>query len=189
MRRTLAALLFLVACSNEPAPPTTTAVEQPKTPPAPSAQQARELIAQSQAFGDHEFTNASVSIPVSGAAMSEPARQVAKQLVAAGWIAMDPTGDVMLNDKSRNDKRFLLRPNGLLDVVPLAKKEMGNVIAVRPAADGQPVAEFSWKWIPNEVGASLTSGIEHDRFAAANEATATFIWNGTAWEVLKVDAK
>lgn len=189
MRRLLAALLLLAACSNEPAPPTTTAVEQPKAPPAPTAAEARELIANSPAFSEYEFTNAAVSIPVSGAAMSEPARQTAKQLAAAGWIDFDGAGDIMLNAKSRNDKRFLLRPNGILDVVPLARKEMGNVSAVRTLGDGQPVAEFSWRWIPNEVGAALSSGMEYDRFAAQQEARATFVWDGTSWSVLSVEAR
>jgi hypothetical protein len=191
MRRLLAALLLLAACSNEPAPPTTTAAEQPKTPPAPSVEQARELIAKSPDFGEHQFTHAGISIPVSAAAMSEPARQTAAQLAAAGWLELDPTGDIMLTDKSRDDKRFILRPNGLLDVVPLAKKEMGTVSAVRvDPNDGQAVADFTWRWIPNDVGTALTSGIEHDRFTApVQNSTATFIWDGTAWSLLKIDEK
>lgn len=190
MRRTLAALLLLAACSNEPAPPTTTAAEQPKTPPAPAAQEARQLIESSPDFGDHQFTHAAVSLPVSGAAMSEPTRETAKQLAAAGWLAIDGAGDIMLTPKSRTDKRFLMRPNGLIDVVPLARKELGNVIAVRPGTDGQVVAEFTWRWIANEVGAALTSGVEHDRFTAPSQTSyATLIWDGTKWSVLKIDAR
>ncbi len=189
MRKLLAAFFLLAACSNEPAPPTTTAVEQPKAPPPPTAEQARDMIASSPAFSEYEFTNAAISIPVSGAAMSEPARQTAKQLATAGWIQFDGSGDIMLNDKSRSDKRFILRPNGLLDVVPLAKKELVAVEAMRTASPTEPVAEFTWKWIPNEVGASLTSGLEHDRYAAPQRAAATFIWDGTSWSVLKVDPR
>ena len=51
---------------------------------------------------------------------------------------MDTNGDISLTDKSRSDKRFLMRPNGLLDIVPLAKKEMGDVTA---AADEAAVTE------------------------------------------------
>jgi len=189
MKRFAIALLLLAACSNEPAPPTTTAAETPKTPPAPTSQQARDLIAASPAFGDHEFTNASVSMPVSGAAMSEPLRETAQQLAATGWVAIDGHGDVMLTEKSRNDKRFILRPNGLLDVVPLAKKEMGQVSAVRPEPDGTVTVDFSWRWIPNEVGTSLTSGLTHDRFAETNEAVATLMWDGSNWTVLKIDKR
>jgi hypothetical protein len=190
MKRTLAiTLLLLAACSNEPAPPTTTAAEKPSTPPAPDAAQSRTLIESSQALSEHEFTNAAVSIPVSGAVMSEPVREQAKQLAAAGWLDFDGAGDIMLSDKSRSDKRFLLRENGILDIVPLAKKQMGDVTAVRPNDDGTVAAEFTWKWVPNEVGTSFTSGIVHDRFAATQNATATLMWDGTSWTVLKVDAR
>jgi hypothetical protein len=191
MKRAFIALLLLAACSKEPAPPTTTAAEQAKTPPPPSAEQARELIAKSSDFSEFEFTHAGISIPVSAAAMSEPARQTAAQLAAAGWVELDGAGDVMLTDKSRADKRFILRPNGLLDVVPLAKKELGTVSAVRlNPNDGQAVAEFTWRWIANDVGTALTSGLEHDRFtAASNNANATFIWDGTSWSLLKIEAR
>ncbi|HEY0157531.1 MAG TPA: hypothetical protein VGF28_09625 [Thermoanaerobaculia bacterium] len=189
MKRTLAIALLLAACSNEPAPPTTTAAEKATTPPAPNAQQARQLIEASPALSEHEFTNAAVSIAVSGAVMSEPVRQQAKQLAAAGWIDFDGAGDIMLNDKSRSDKRFLLRENGILDVVPLARKQMGEVSAVRPNEDGTVGVDFTWRWIPNEVGTAFTSGIVHDRFAATQNAIATLMWDGTNWTVLKIDAR
>lgn len=189
MKRIAIALLLLAACSNEPAPPTTTAAEKSTTPPAPSAQQVQTLIANSPALGEHEFTNAAVSIPVSAAVMSDPVRQTAQQLAAAGWIALDDKGDVMLNEKSRNDKRFVMRENGLLDIVPLARKAMGEVSAVRPEPDGTVTADFTWRWVPNEIGASLTSGIEHERFATTNDARATLMWDGSNWTVLKVDRR
>lgn len=188
MRRLAIALVLLAACSNEPAPPTTTAAEQPKTPP-PSVEQARALIEKSPDLGEHQFTNAGLSMPVSGAVMSEPLRQQARELAAAGWLEFDGAGDIMLTDKSRQDKRFLLRENGLLDVVPLAKKELGTVTAVRMNPDGTAVADFNWKWVPNEVGASLKTGLTADRFAATQESSATFIWDGTSWSVLKIDAR
>jgi hypothetical protein len=195
MKRTFAIALLLLAacwlaaCSNEPAPPTTTAAEKPSTPPAPDAQQARTLIESSPALSEHEFTNAAVTIPVSGAVMSAPVREQAKQLAAAGWIDFDGAGDIMLNDKSRSDKRFLLRENGILDIVPLAKKQMGDVTAVRHNDDGTAAADFTWKWVPNEVGTAFTSGIVHERFAATQNATATLMWDGTNWTVLKIDAR
>jgi hypothetical protein len=189
MRRLAIALVLLAACSKEAPPPTTTATEPAKAPPAPTVQQAHDLIANAPDLAEHEFTNAALSIPVSGAVMSEPARQQAKQLAAAGWIAIDGSGDIMLTDKSRNDKRFLLRENGILDVVPLAKKELGAVSAVRVSPDGTAVADFSWKWIPNEVGAALTTGLVHDRFSTPHESVATLIWDGSQWSVLKIDSK
>jgi hypothetical protein len=84
----------------------------------------------------HDFTNAAISMPVAGSSMNEPTREMARQLAAAGWLAIDGAGDIMLSDKSRSDKRFVLRENGLLDIVPLAKKELGDVTAVRANPDG-----------------------------------------------------
>lgn len=191
MKRALAVLLLLAACSSEkPAATTTTAAQQTKTPPPPNAQQARERIASAPELAEFEFTNAAVSLPVSGARLNAVTRNTAQQLAGAGWLEMDQaSGDLTLSDKARNDKRFLLRENGLLDIVPLAKKEMGDVTAVRANPDGTAAADFTWRWIPNEVGASLKSGLEHDRFAATHNATATFIWDGTSWTVLKIDAR
>ena len=80
--------------------------------------------------------------------------------------------------KAKEDKRFLVRPNGTLDVVPLAKKELVSIDAVR----GERV-DFTWKWIPNEVGALLK-----DRFAGDQKATATLLWDGTTWTVLRIEA-
>lgn len=191
MRRLALALtlVLLAACSNEPAPPTTTAAEQPKTPPAPAAEQARELIANAPDLAEHQFTNAALSLSVSGASMSPTSRADAKQLAAAGWLEFDGSGDIMLTEKSRNDKRFLLRENGLLDVVPLARKEIVSVTAMRTNPDGTAVADFTWKWVPNEVGTAFTSGLIHDRFAATHDSSATLMWDGTEWTVLKIDAR
>jgi hypothetical protein len=194
MKRAIAILLFLSACSSEePAAtnPTTaesTAAAASSTPP--SAEQARAMIEKSGEFSQHEFTFASVSMPVSGAAMNEATRATAKQLVAAGWLALDPgTNDIMLTEKSRSDKRFILRENGLLDVVPLAKKEMGTVEAVRQNPDGTVTADFNWKWLPNEVGQSFKSGPVQERFAAPQKAKATLMWNGSEWVMLSVEAR
>ena len=190
MRRLLCALLLAAACSSEQPAPTNTAAETtPAPPPPPSAAQVREIVANSAEFGQHEFTNAAVSMPVSGAAMSEPTRNIARDLAAAGWVEMGSGGDVMLSPRARQDKRFLLRDNGLLDVVPLAKKEMGDVVAVRQNPDGTVSADFTWRWIPNEVGKAFTSGPVHDRFAATHEARANVIWNGTEWTMLSVTAR
>ena len=144
------------------------------------------MIANAPELGEYQFTNAAVSIPVSAAHMSEPVRDMARALSAAKWIALDGAGDVMLTDRARSDKRFLLRDNGILDIVPLAKKEMGDVTVVTPQADGTAAADFTWRWIPNEVGSVFTSGPVHDRFAEQHEARATLIWDGTSWSVLSI---
>ena len=190
MKRALAVLLVLLAaCSGEkPATETVTAAEaKPAAPPPPSAQQARELIATSPDFGEYEFTNAGYTLPTSGAAMNEPQRTAAKELAAAGWLTIEKTGDVALSDKSRNDKRFLLRENGLLDIVPLAKKEMGDVTAVRQNPDGTVVADFTWKWVANEVGSAFKTGLVHDRFASPQDGKATLMWDGSGWMILKFE--
>jgi hypothetical protein len=179
MKRIALAFALLVACAK-PEPPAPPAA--PATPPPPTAQQARDLIAPSAEFGDFEFTNAGFTLPTSGAMMNEPAKIAARELAKAGWLELHANGDVALAAKARSDKRFLLRPNGLLDIVPLAKKEMGAVTAVH-----LPFVDFTWRWIPNEVGASFKTGVVHDRFAAEHHARATLMWDGSSWTVLKIE--
>jgi glucose/arabinose dehydrogenase len=193
MKRILAvALLLLAACGGSDEKPiadqsTAATTTAPAPPPPPNPQQARELIANSAELGEYEFTNAGFTTPTSGATMSEPVRQSVRELAAAGWLTLDPAGDVALSEKSRNDKRFLLRPNGLLDIVPLAKKEMGDVTAVRANADGTATVEFTWRWVANEVGAAFKTGLVHDRFAAQQDGRATLMWDGTSWTILQIE--
>ena len=189
MKRAILALALLAACSSEK-PTTTTASDAPKSLTPPNAQQARAIIEKSGEFSQFEFTNAAVSFPVAGSSMNEPTRDMAKQLASAGWIGIDGSGgDLMLTDKSRSDKRFLLRENGLLDIVPLAKKVMDDVTTVRQNPDGTVNADFTWHWIPNEVGTAFTSGPMHDRFAATHNATANLMWNGTEWTMITVEGR
>lgn len=194
MKRAIAILLLLTACSSEEPASTneSTATESQAagaTAPPPSAEQARAMIEKSSEFSQHEFTFAAVSLPVSGAAMNEATRAKARQLADAGWLSFDGANDIMLTEKSRRDKRFILRENGLLDVVPLAKKEMGTVEGVRANPDGTVSVDFNWKWVPNEVGQSFKTGPEHDRFAAPQKARAGLIWNGTEWVMLSVETR
>ena len=187
MRKIALVALMLAGCTREePVDPTTTAssaqTTQTAARPMPSAAEARTIIAGSTEFGEFRFTDASYSMPVSAAAMNDQARAAAKALATAGWIALDGAGDVMLNDKSRSDRRFLLRPNGLLDIVPLAKKEMGQVEAVRGGEDNTVTADFTWTWIPNEVATSFAA----EKFIGTQRSTATLMWDGTKWTVLKI---
>lgn len=185
MRRFLPLLLLLACSAEQPATTATTTAAAPKAATPPTALEARELIASSAELSEHQFTNAGWTAPTNPALMSAPVREEARDLAAAGWISLE--GEIGLTAKSRGDKRFVLRPNGLLDVVPLAKKEMGNVTAMRNNADGTIAAEFDWKWIPNEVGSSFKSGPVHDRFAAPQKSTATLMWDGTSWMILKIE--
>jgi hypothetical protein len=111
----------------------------------------------------------------------------AKQLVAAGWLRRAGDG-LELGAKAKDDKRFLVRPNGTVDIVPLASKELTAVTAVRANPDGTAAAELTWKWIPNEVGKAFERGL-HDRYAAPQNATATLLWDGSAWTVLRVEPR
>ena len=187
MKRALAVLLLLAACTAEQAPVADQTTAEPSAPPPPSAEQARGLIAGAPEFGEYEFTNAGFTLPTSGAAMNEPQKAAAKELAAAGWLTLDPKGDIALSEKSRSDKRFLLRANGLLDIVPLAKKEMGAVTGVNQSADGTVMVDFTWRWIANEVGAAFRTGLVHDRYAAEQDGRATLMWNGTSWVILKIE--
>jgi len=178
-------LILVASCGGSDEKPANQTTATPTQPP-PTAPQARDLIANSADFGDYEFTNAGFTTPTSGA-MSEPVRQSVKELAAAGWLAVDGAGNVVLTDQSRNDKRFLLRANGLLDIVPLAKKEMGNVTNVAANPDGTVIVDFTWRWIANEVGASFKTGLVHDRFAAQQDGRATLMWDATSWVILKIE--
>jgi hypothetical protein len=185
MKRILVALALLAACSSEKPSATTTAA-QPSGPP-PTAAQARATIEKSSEFSQHEFTNAAISLPMAGSSTNPATRETVRQLAAAGWLAVDPAGEIMLGDKSRSDKRFIIRENGLMDIVPLAKKELGDVTAVRVNPDGTVNADFNWHWIPNEVGSVFTTGPLHDRFAGTQNATANLMWNGTGWAMISVE--
>jgi hypothetical protein len=190
MKRALGslALILLAACGGEAPPATNATGAEPKkaqTPPPPIAQ-VREMIASSAELGEFEFTNAAFTTPVDTKLASEPVRASAKELAEAGWISIDD-GQVALTAKSRGDKRFLMRANGILDVVPLAKKEMGEVTAVHANADGTATADFTWRWTANEVGSAFKSGALHERYATPRTSKATLIWDGSTWSVLKID--
>jgi hypothetical protein len=171
----LAAALVCVSCKEKkgagtPAPP---AKEQPAAQhPAITPAQAKELIAGAPEFGDYQFTNAAVTIPLKRSALRTDQAAIAKRLAAGGWIRFD--GDDV---KAKEDKRLLVRPNGTLDVVPLAKKELVSVDAV-----GGEKVDFTWRWVPNEIGALLK-----DRFAGDQKARATLLWDGTNWTVLRIE--
>jgi hypothetical protein len=181
MRRALVLTALLAfACGTEtPAPPPAPA--KPATPAPPSAAEAREIIAAAGPFGEFEFTHAAYSVPMEKSLRHAAANDVAAKLAKEKWIALDGSGKVALTSKSQSDKRFLVRANGILDIVPLAKKEMGNVTAVRANADGTAAADFTWTWQPNEIGALL-----EERYAGEQKSTATLMWDGTSWTVLSV---
>lgn len=183
------ALAVVVACGGEK--PAATATSETTTTAAthqpPSADEARELVASSAEFSEYQFTNAAYTLPMQRSAMNEPARAAARQLSDAKWIAFDGDGNLLLAAKAKDDKRFLVRPNGSLDIVPLAKKELTAVTNVTANASNEPVVEFEWKWIPNEVGSAFQSGPLFDRYSRPQKARATLLRSGSEWTVLKIE--
>jgi hypothetical protein len=186
--RIIAALvcaLLAAACPHPEAPAPKPAAAAPKPAPAPpTADEAKQLLAGSPEFSEYEFTNAATTLPLQKSAMNEPARKAVADLAAAGWLHLDGSGAVVFSDKAKHDPRVLVRPNGFVDLVPLAKKELTAVTAVRG-----PAVDFDWRWIPNDLGASLKSGPVHDRYAAAQHATATLVHDGAAWTVLRIEPR
>jgi len=182
---------LMVSCGSPEQPAATTSsaapAEAPKAAP-PSAADAKQIVASSPEFSEYEFTNAAFTLPMKRSAMTGPTANSAHDLVRGGWIDI-PSDNVALTPKSVNDKRFLVRPNGFLDIVPIAKKELGDVTAVRPNADGTASADFNWRWIPNEVGQSFKSGPVRERFDAEQHATAVLTHDANGWSVLRIDKR
>lgn len=185
MKRLLIALLFVACTAEKPAAPGA-AAEKP-APPPPTLAEASEIIKSSSDFSEFEFTSSAFTLPLKRSMMlNDPTRDAARDLQKAGWI--DFGGDEVLLRKAATDKRFVPRPNGYMDIVPLAKKEFGEVTAVRPTSEGVE-ADFNWKWIPNEVGSLFKSGPLYERYAAPKQGTATLYVDGGKWRVLRIVAK
>src|SRR6266542_2932302 len=178
-------LLFAACCAPEPKPAQTSSAGalSKQTIPPPSLADAQRIIAESPELSDYEFTNAAVTLPMDGSLPPYLADD-AKQLAAAGWLRR--SGNTLaLTEKAKKDKRFLVRPNGTVDIVSLAHKELTGVTALKPNIDGTVSADFGWKWIPNDVGRAFTRGPVHDRYAAPQKAMARLMWNGSVWTVLR----
>ncbi|HEU5163650.1 MAG TPA: hypothetical protein VFV54_10925 [Thermoanaerobaculia bacterium] len=183
------ALLLALACSGgETATESVQANETAAAPaaaPLPSADAAKALIAESPEFGDYEFsTGSSFSLPLDTSKFNEPARAGAANLEKGGWIRI--AGGRVVLAKGEGDKRFLVRPNGYLDIVPLAKKELLEVSGVRKTTEGAE-ADIAWKWIPNEVGAAFTSGPVKERFDATHHAIVKMRDFGSGWVVMLIE--
>jgi len=177
MKRLLLILMF-VACAKPEAP--AAPKKAAALPAPPTAAAAQELIANAPDFGDFHFTNAAFTFAQKKSAMTPLMMGGAQKLASAKWIRIEGD-DFVLTEKAKSDKRFLVRPNGFIDVVPLAKKEMIGVTAVRQQPDGTVLADFTWKWVPNEIGTAL--GLPP---AGDQKATAKLMWDGTNWMVLSI---
>ena len=182
MKRTaLLLLVVVVACGEKAAVQTAAAPPKPQGPPPPSLAEAQTLLAHSPEFSEYQFTNAAYTLPMQQSAMNEPARAVARDLRKAGWISIDGSGTVVLTPKAQGDKRFLVRQNGVVDIVPLARKEIVAVDAVSKDESGTPIADFRWHWIPNEIGELFA-----EKYSGEQKARATLIAYGPEWGVLRI---
>ncbi|HEX7149870.1 MAG TPA: hypothetical protein VF618_00160 [Thermoanaerobaculia bacterium] len=178
MKRIALLLALLTACGGEqPAAPP----PEPAKPQPPTVAEAQQLLANAPEFGEYEFTNAAYSLPLTRGAMSAEQLAAADRLKKAGWLAFDGDGKVLLTDKAKADRRFVTRPNGFVDLVPLAKKELVAVESTGPDPEGATVT-FTWKWIANELGELVAA----ERFAPPQRATATLIPSGGGWAVLRI---
>ncbi|HEX3110525.1 MAG TPA: hypothetical protein VHU41_15630, partial [Thermoanaerobaculia bacterium] len=164
MRKWLIVTVLLFGCGGEKHAPSTAVA--PARPPAPhracpSAADAQAIIEKSSDFGELDFTQTAVTIPVKKSAMNAPQLDSAKQLASGGWLKFD--GDDVTLTKGKDDPRFNVRGNGFIDVVPVAKKKMGTASNVRPSADGCD-ADFTWEWVPTEVGGAFRHGAAAELF-------------------------
>lgn len=186
MEYVFALCLILFGCAGEKSSEPTPQAASSKSSLLPTTEEARTLLSSAPEFGDYQFTNAALALPLDRSKMNDPAKNAARDLEKAGWLESQ-RNEIVLSSRSAEDKRFLVRPNGFLEIVPLAKKEITEVGAVTEGPDGKPVVSFCWRWIPNEVGASLTSGPHKERFDRTHCAKATLIRIGDVWEVLVIE--
>jgi hypothetical protein len=179
-------LLLMAGCGERPAVP---ADPPPEAPVAelPSADGAEALIAGSPVFSDYQFTLAAYSLPLQREMMNEPARQAAAELRDARWINLDGSGNVILSEKAQRDQRWLVRPNGFVDIVPIARKEIIEVTDVRSVAADKAFADFTWRWIPNEIGEAFRSGRVRQRFDSPHQATAELRHGSDGWRVFFIE--
>lgn len=181
-------LAFLVACGGEktettqPAAGSQASASKSSLPP-PTPTEAKDIIANSAEWSDFMFTSGTWTIPTSTAGMHEKTKAMTDQLVDAGWIRYEQS-EVILTDKGFNDKRFVMRPNNVIDIMPLATKSILDVTKIEPG--DEPKVHFTWRWKPNEIGASLESGMFADRFAKTFKATATLYRVKDKWSVFSV---
>jgi hypothetical protein len=182
-------LVLLVPACGKPeqhAVATETRTAIPRLPP-PSPAQALLLIRDSPELGDLHFTDAAVSIPVEKTNQHGEQSLYARALAQDGWLANKP--NVELTDRANQDRRFLLRTNGVLDVVPLAKKELIDVVSVTDNRDGTAAATFNWRWIPNDIGRLFPpQTMLGKRYSQPSyRAVATLQNDGTVWSVKRIE--
>ena len=55
-----------------------------------------------------------------------------------------------------------------------------------PQPDGTLFVDFSWRWIPNEVGSAFKSGLVRTRFDTAQNARAHLTPSEGTWQILSI---
>jgi len=184
VKKLLIVVVLLVACQKETMPKAAAPAKAPAPHRScPSAAETQAIIGKSSDFGELDFTQTAVTIPVKKSAMNAPQLDNAKQLASGGWLKFD--GDDVTLTKGKDDPRFNVRGNGFIDVVPLAKKKMGTASNVRQSAEGCD-ADFTWRWEPTEVGGAFKHGPIADMFAKPHNSVATLMWDGANWTILRV---
>lgn len=119
--------------------------------------------------------------------MNEAHRRTVQELREAGWLAIDGDGNAVLTERAKNNKRFLVRSNASLDIVPLAKKEIVAVSAPQLLPDGKAQVTIDWRWLPNEIGSALKTGLVAQVFAKPHRAKAMLMASDGAWTVLIIE--
>lgn len=119
--------------------------------------------------------------------MNEAHKKTVQELRAAGWLAVDGSGNAILTEKAKNDRRFLVRTNQSLDIVPLAKKEITSTSAPQSLPDGNVQLTVDWRWVPNDAGAALKSGLARQVFDTPQQAKATLMPAEGGWTVYLIE--
>jgi hypothetical protein len=183
----LCAALSLACSTPEESTKQTAAAATATTAPSLTPESARQLLESSPEWSDYQFTYASWSVPLRAREMNDAHRRTVQELREAGWLAVDGDGNAVLTEKAKNNKRFLVRSNASLDIVPLAKKEIVAVSAPQPQPDGNTQVTIDWRWVPNEIGSVLKSGLVAQVFASPHRAKATLMPSDGGWTVLMIE--
>ncbi|MGA7614710.1 MAG: hypothetical protein WBX15_05950 [Thermoanaerobaculia bacterium] len=147
------------------------------------------MILAAPEWSDYDFSEAAWTLPMDRPIENPITLQMAKDLQAAGWIVLESTQRIALTTRALNDRHFIARPSGVVEMVPMAVKEFDGVETVRPAEDGNVAVDFKWHWNPNAVGASFKSGFLHDRYTTPREGTAILQPSNGKWKVWLIQDK